>query len=142
MKPAPRPPLEVVQAQLLLHLLIALLHRPAAPPEPDRLDPARSLGEVAESVFQLAVGLLLDQQPDRIGARAVAGGPAVPGPDPQPGEPTRHRPLGPLPPGDLPPRRPLGQLLQADRPGRALGHAVAVLRAAAGGRLLLDPLRL
>src|SRR3954465_14880738 len=41
MKPAPRPALEVIQAQFFLHLLVTLLHRPAALPEPDRFEPTR-----------------------------------------------------------------------------------------------------
>jgi len=40
MKAPPRAALEVVQAQFLLHLLVALLDRPAAPPQPDRPDAA------------------------------------------------------------------------------------------------------
>ena len=78
-EPPPRPALEVVQAQLLLHLLVALLHRPAALPQPDRLDPARVRRQVAEGVLDLAVGLLLDQQPDRLGPGALARSPS-PGP--------------------------------------------------------------
>src|SRR5206468_224076 len=33
MKPAPRPALEMIQPQLFLHLLVALLHRPPALPD-------------------------------------------------------------------------------------------------------------
>src|SRR4051812_38489632 len=103
MEPAARPTLVVVQPQFLLHLLIALLHRPAALPQPDRLDPAGRLGQVREGVLELAVGLLLDQQPHRVGPGAIAGGPAGAGPDSQPGEATGELRLGPLTPGHLPP---------------------------------------
>ena len=37
---APGAALEMIQAQFLLHLLVALLHRPAALPQPDRPEPA------------------------------------------------------------------------------------------------------
>src|SRR4051794_17599707 len=36
--PAPRPPLKMIHPHFFLHLLIALLPRPAALPEPNRLD--------------------------------------------------------------------------------------------------------
>src|SRR3954471_19070076 len=104
-EPAPGAALVVVQPEFLLHLLVPLLHRPAALPQPDRLDPASRLGQVAQGVLDLAAGLLLDQQPDRPGPGAVAGGPTAAGPHPQPGEPTRELPLGPLAPGHLPQRR-------------------------------------
>src|SRR5947209_5065454 len=98
-EPPPRPPLVVVQPQLLLHLLVAELHRPAAPPQPDRPDPAGIGREVAEGVLQLAVGLLLDQQPDRLRPGAIASRPSLARPDAQPGESAPHRALRPLPPG-------------------------------------------
>src|SRR5258708_39868937 len=41
MELTPRPALEMIQARFFLHLLVALLHRPATLPEPDRLDPTR-----------------------------------------------------------------------------------------------------
>ena len=49
----------VVQSQLLLHLLIALFHRPSALPESDRLDPAGAARQVREGILDLAVSLLL-----------------------------------------------------------------------------------
>src|SRR4051794_9174953 len=100
-EPTPRPALVVVQPEFFLHLLIALLHRPAALPQADRLDPARARRQVREGILDLAVGLLLDQQPDRIGPGALAGGPAAAGPHPQPGEAARELALGPLAPGHL-----------------------------------------
>src|SRR3979409_2453809 len=106
MEPAPRPALEVIQGQLLLHLLVALLHRPATPPQTYRAEPRGAGRQVAEGVLPLAIGLLLDQQPDRIGEGAVAVGPALTGPDPQPGEMPRQLPLGPLTPRHLPQRCP------------------------------------
>jgi hypothetical protein len=57
----------VVQPEFLLHLLVPLFHRPAAPPQADRPDPAGVRRQVAEGVLELAVGLRLDQQPDRLG---------------------------------------------------------------------------
>jgi hypothetical protein len=48
----------MVQSEFFLHLLIPLLHRPAALPEADRLDPAGSARQVREGVLDLAVGLL------------------------------------------------------------------------------------
>ena len=77
MEPAPRPALEMIQAQFLLHLLIALLHRPAALPQPDRLDPAGPRRQVREGILDLPIAPLLDQQPDR--------------------DRRRRRPLGPSP---------------------------------------------
>src|SRR4051812_22923869 len=100
----PRAALMVVRPEFLLHLLVALFHRPAAPPQPDRTQAARARRQVAEGVLQLAVGLLLDQQPDRLGPGALPRRPAPGGPDPQPGESAGHRPLGRLPPRHLPPR--------------------------------------
>src|SRR4029079_2029112 len=57
-EPPPGSPLEMVQPQLLLHLLVAVLHRPATLPQPNRLLQARALRQVAEGVFDLAVRLL------------------------------------------------------------------------------------
>src|SRR5262249_57651355 len=104
----------------------------AAPPQADRLEPAGALRQVTERVLELAVGLLLDQQPDRSGPGALPRRPPLARPDPQPGEPAPHRPLGPLPPGDLPPRRPRRQLLAADRPWRILGQPVPLPRGGTG----------
>src|SRR5262245_8512446 len=105
MEAAPGAALVVIQAEFFLHLLVALFHGPAAPPQPDRPQTAGPLRQVAEGVLQLAVGLLLDEQPDRPLAGAIAGRPALARPDPQPGEPAPHRPLGALPPGHLTARR-------------------------------------
>src|SRR5206468_4216837 len=102
MEPAPRTPLVVVQPEFFLHLLVTLLHRPSALPQPDRPDPAGAARQVRQGILDLAVGLLLDQQPDRIGPGALAGGPAAAGPDPKPGEPPGQLALGPLAPGHLP----------------------------------------
>src|SRR4051812_2631310 len=44
----PRPALEVVQPQLLLQLLVALLHRPATLPQTHRTDARRPLGQVGK----------------------------------------------------------------------------------------------
>ena len=85
MEAPPRSPLEMIQAELAFHLLIALLHRPAALPEPDSPQSRCPRRQVAESVLQLAVSLALDQQPDRLGKGAAARGPAAARPDPQPG---------------------------------------------------------
>src|SRR3954468_3586179 len=74
----PRPSLEMIQAQLLLHLLIALLHRPAGLPQPDRPQPRRVRRQVAEGVLQLAVGLALDQQPERLPPRRAGPPPGAP----------------------------------------------------------------
>src|SRR5262249_59184624 len=98
-EPAPGPPLEVVHAQLLLHLLIPLLHRPAALPQTHRLPHAGPGRQIAQGVLDLAVLLLLDQQPHRTLARALACLPARRRPDAQPGEPPRQPRLRPLPPG-------------------------------------------
>jgi len=64
-KPAPRATLKMFEAQFFLHLLVALLHRAAAFPEPQRLDPTGAHRQIREGVLDLAVGPLLDQQPDR-----------------------------------------------------------------------------
>src|ERR1051326_3880944 len=47
-EPTPRPPLEMIQAEFFLHLLVALLHRPPTLPEPDRLKPTGPLGQIRE----------------------------------------------------------------------------------------------
>src|SRR3954465_4278284 len=101
MEPSPRPALEVIQAQFFLHLLVALLHRPATLPEPDRLHPPRRRRQIREGELDLAVGLLLDQQPLRLGEGALPPLPALRRPDPHPGEPPRQLPLSPLAPGHL-----------------------------------------
>src|SRR5262249_56607681 len=110
------PALVVIQTEFFLHLLVALFHRPAAPPQADGFEPAGARRQVAEGVLELAVGLLLDQKPDRLGPGALPRGPPPARPDPRPGEPAPHRPLGPLPPRHLPPRRACRQPLEADRP--------------------------
>src|SRR5262249_47257562 len=68
-EPAPGAPLEVVQAQLLLELLVALFHRPAALPQTDGLLAAAAGRQVGKGELQFPVGLLLEQQPDPPGAR-------------------------------------------------------------------------
>src|ERR1700682_4950859 len=93
MKSAPRAALEVCQTQLLLHLLVALLHRPAGLSEPNRFDTAGPCRQVRETILDLAVGPLLDQQPDRSGARTGAFGPTLARPDADPGELRRPLPL-------------------------------------------------
>src|SRR5262245_410322 len=45
-EPAPAPTLEVVQTQLLLHLLVTLLHTPPALPRPHRPNPRGPLRQV------------------------------------------------------------------------------------------------
>src|SRR5262249_6447030 len=121
-KPTPRPALEMIQAQFLLHLLVALLHRPAALPEPHRLDPAGVRRQARAGILDLAVSPLLDQQPDRCGAATGALGPILARPDPDPGEVPRQLPLGPLAPGHLGTRQALAQRLQAHRAGVAFGQ--------------------
>src|SRR3954447_19381690 len=86
MKPTPRPALEMIQAQLFLHLLVALLHRPAALPEPDRLQPTRLDRQIREGELDLAVALLLDQQPVRRGEGTLTPSPSLSRPDPDPAE--------------------------------------------------------
>src|SRR5581483_4812650 len=103
-------------------LLIPLLHRPAALPQTYRLHSARPFGEVREGILDLAVGLLLDQQPDRFRPGAVPGLPALSGPDPQPGEPTRQLPLRPLAPRYTTPAHALGQVAQGDGLGAVVGQ--------------------
>src|SRR4051794_29481550 len=115
MEPAPRPALEMIQPQLLLHLLIALLHRPAALPEPHRTQPTRPHRQVREGELDLAVGLLLNQQPQWLGAGTPASFPTLRRPDPHPAKLPRQFPFGPFPPGHFPPRQAPRQLLQTNR---------------------------
>src|SRR5262245_14558000 len=122
MIPAPRPALEMIQAQLFLHLLVALLHRPAALPEPHRLESARPGRQVREGELNLAVGLLLDQQPVRLRVRTGAPLPALSRPDAHPTEAARQLPLGPLTPSDFPAGQTLGQFPEGDRSRALLGQ--------------------
>src|SRR5205814_10499330 len=64
----------------------------------------------------------LAQPPGGFGPGAGARGPAAARPDPQPSEAARELPLGPLAPGHLVQGRRGGQVLEAHRPGRALGQ--------------------
>src|SRR5262245_54558486 len=96
MEAPPGAALEVVQAQLLFQLLVALLHRPATLPQADRLHAAGPRRQVREGELPLAVGLLLDQQPDRPGAGAGPLLPALARPDAQPGEARRQLALAAL----------------------------------------------
>ena len=122
-EPSPGPALEMIQAQFFLHLLIDLLHGPPVLPEPDRRDPPRVGGQVRKGEPDLPVGLFIDQQPDRLGTRALARGPALAGPDSQPGEAAREFPLGSFPPRHLPQRCLGRQVLQTPRLGRTVGQA-------------------
>src|SRR3954453_9393433 len=132
MEPTPRPPLEMIQAQFFLYLLVALLYRPATLPEPDRLHPARPRRQVRGRGLELAVGLLLDQQPLRLGEGALAPLPALRRPDPHPGELPRQLPLGPFPPGHLAAGETPGHLPQPDRLRASLGQAGVRPRTAPG----------
>jgi hypothetical protein len=117
-----------------LHLLVAEFHRPAAPPQPDRKQAAGARRQVAEGVLQLAVGLLLDQQPERLSPRARAGGPAPGRPHTRPGEAARHRPLGPLAQGSH-------SAAACAPPGRSGTPAGASLRPAGGASAASHPSR-
>src|SRR5262249_59324599 len=86
MNPTPRPALEMIQAQFFLHLLVALLHRPPALPEPNRLDPAGPRRQGREGILGLTVGPFLDQGPDRLRTRTTPPGPVLSPPDPAPHE--------------------------------------------------------
>src|SRR4051794_23065537 len=92
METAPRAALEMIQAELFLHLLIALFHRPTALPQPDRRQPARVRGQVREGVLDLTIAAPLDQQPDRLGEAAAA---ASPSPGPARRGPRRTAPTAP-----------------------------------------------
>src|SRR5437763_9740694 len=89
-KAAPGAPLEVVQPQLLLQLLVALLDWPAALPQADGLFASRARRQVGEGKLQLTLGLLLDQQPHRLRVGTAAVLPVLTRPDAQPGEPRRQ----------------------------------------------------
>src|SRR3954453_15111792 len=106
-EPPPGAALVVVQPQLLLHLLVTEFDRPAAPPQPHRPDPAGIGREVAEGVLELAVGLPLDQQPDRLRPGAIARPPPPahpPSPPPGPARPAARR-IGPTSGPSSPPSR-------------------------------------
>src|SRR3954452_24094892 len=135
MEPTPGPALGLIQAQSFLHLLVALLHRPAALPEADRLEPTRPHREIREGDLDLAVGLLLDQQPERLGTGTSSPLPALRRPDPDPTELPPQLPLGPFPPGPFPAGQALGQFPETDRP-RALHGQAGVRPRTAPGRAL------
>src|SRR6516165_2872906 len=78
--------LEMIQPQLFIHLLVALLHTPATLPPSHGLQAGRWLGQVRESVLDFAVVALLNQQPHRLGMGAVPGLPVVSWPNTYPGE--------------------------------------------------------
>src|SRR4051794_7471689 len=96
--PSPRAALEMIQAQLFLHLLISPLHRPPAPPQHDAAPPRGVLRHVGKRVPDLPIGLSLDREPMRLGPRAIPRRPAIRRPSPLPAEPPRQIPLGPSPP--------------------------------------------
>src|SRR5215468_8826468 len=110
-KPTPGAPLEVVQSQFLLQLLVALFHRPAALPQADGLLATGPRRQVREGKLQLAISLLLKQQPHRLRLGAVAVLPVLAGPDTEPREARRQLPLRSFPPGHLLKAPLLGQLL-------------------------------
>jgi len=112
-KPTPRAALKMIQPQFFLHLLVALLHRPAAFPEPHRLDPTGAHRQIREGILDLAAGPFLDQQPDWLGPRTAAPCLILARPDANPGELRRQLPLGPLAPTHLVTRQAFGQRFQA-----------------------------
>src|SRR5512135_883862 len=132
MKAAPRTTLVMIQAQFFLHWLVALLHRPAALPEPNRLDSAGARRQVRERILDLAVGPLLDQQPQRFGARTGAFGPTLPRPGADPGALRRQLPQGPLTPGHLTTGQAFSQGFQAHRSWVVLGQMGPTPGTAAG----------
>ena len=92
---APASALEVVEAEFLLHLLVALLDLPTLAPEPHRLEPGGAWRQVAKSELDGAIGLFLDEQPEGFLVGAATGG------QPWAGHTRRHakRPaIGPLAP--------------------------------------------
>src|SRR4051812_23939027 len=122
----------MIPAQLTLHRFVALLHRPAALPEPNRFEPTRLRRQIREGELDLAVGLLLDQQPVRVGEGTRALLPALRRPDPDPTEAARQLPLGPLPPRYLPAGQAPRQGRQTHRSRARLGQTRLRPRSSAG----------
>ena len=137
-KPTPRAALKMIQPQFFLHLLVALFHRPAAFPEPHRLDPTGAHRQIREGILDLAVGPFLDQQPDWLGPNTAAPCPILARPDANPGELRRQLSLGPLAPTHLVTRQAFGQRFQAHGSRIVLGQTGPPL-ATASSQLPLGP---
>ena len=93
MQAAPRTPLEVIEAQFLLQLLITLFNGPALVSEADQLG-ERSVGrQIGQVILKGVVTELLDQQPARDPGLAPTAGP-LGGLDPH-GDGPNTGPIGP-----------------------------------------------
>src|SRR6266851_8115427 len=116
--------LEVVQAQLLFELLIALLDVPARLPQANRLRQRRRGWQVGQGVADRPITAPFDQQPARVGVsvRYIVGGasrlPAVRWPHAQPGKLGVQRTFGALSPAERRALQLLCQPLDDDRSWR------------------------
>src|SRR6266851_2405889 len=129
--------LEVVQAQLLFELLIALLYVPARLPQFDRVHQRRLSRQVGQGVADGAIDAPFDEQPARLSLQIgqVIGGPpvlpAVGWPHAHPCELGVQRPFGSLPPAERRALEGLRQLLDGHWRRRVDGHVAACRRAPA-----------
>src|SRR2546428_4708901 len=128
-EPRPRATLEVIQSQLLLELLIALLHLPARFPQADRFRQGRGRWQVGQRVADRTIGPPLDQQPARFGGRVgqvisrAAHAPAMGWPDAHPGKLGLEWSLGALSPAEWRALERLGQPLDRHR-RRGVGRPI------------------
>src|SRR5258707_4533013 len=135
---------EVVQSQLLLELLVALLPLPACLPQPGPLRQRRVRRQVGQRVADRTVAPPFHQQPARFGCRVghvisrAADAPAMRWPDAYPSKLRVQRSLGARPPTERGALERLGQPLDRDW-RRGVGWQVPTLGwAAAPHQLRFD----
>jgi hypothetical protein len=148
-QPGPGPPLEVVEAEFFLHLLVRLLAGPAGLDRRREGLQRRAGGMAGEVVLPLAAAAPLAHQPQLIAGQAVAGLRlrTVGHPHPPGGEAGGERALGALPPADRAPGRSPQGGCGRDRPLVRDPMPARASRALCGGPAQLhrggiDPLRL
>ena len=123
-KAGPGASLEMVQPQLLVELLVALLHLPARLPQANRLQHGRLRRQVRQRIADGAITPPLHQQPARFGLqiryilRSATVLPAVGWPHALPGKLGVQRAFGALPPAQRCAFESFGQVFDGQRSGR------------------------
>src|SRR6266542_3970743 len=128
----PGAPLEVIEPQFFLELLVALLHLPARFPQTDGLGQRGRRWQIGQRVADRTIAAPLHQQPACFGGRVghivsrASHAPAMRWPDAYPRELRVQRSLGALPPTERGALERLGQSLDCDR-RRGVGWQVPPL---------------